>query len=361
MVAASEPLDGVDAGFGEISVLVSAVHRRAAIDGVEHPSALAELARSFAPWASEPVLASVVAAVRRRLLGLGEIESLLGEPTVSDVLINGPGPVLVERDGSLEVSSVVLDADGVRLLVDRISALTRRRPDVRSPVIESSLPSGHRVTVVVAPVAVRGPVVAIRRRRTDLAGIGSFVEARSGLIGQLLELVGEGSSILVAGVTGAGKTTLIGSLLDAVDPRERVVVIEDVAEIVTSHGDVARLVARDDGINPTVGLGDLVRVALRLRPDRIVVGEVRGAEATHLVHALSTGHRGGLASIHAGDAHAAAARLTSLYRAGVDGPLDDAGIDQLSRAFDKVVVLGRCPDGRRAIVDVADFRLGFRR
>lgn len=352
-------VDSDPVATAELSVLVSLVHHAAAIDGADTPEVLAEMVRSAAPWADVRSVESVVAAVRRRMLGLGEIEPLLALHDVSDVLINGPGPVYVERSGRLCESGVVLDSDGIRLLIDRIAALTHRRPDLRTPVVECSLPAGHRVAIAIPPVATSGPVIAIRRHRRDLSGLGSFGERRPGLLDSLAEAVADGASILVAGATGAGKTTLLGALLDLVADDERIVLIEDVAEVATSHPDVARLVARQNapGVDE-VGLGELVRLALRLRPDRIVVGEVRGSEAGHLVQALSTGHRGGLASIHAAGVTTAVARLTTLCEVDSATGRRTSAEYQLEFAFDLVAVVERDRQGRRSVVDVAAFDLG---
>ncbi|MCP3936265.1 MAG: CpaF family protein [Actinomycetia bacterium] len=342
---------------GELSVLVSSLHREAALGGVEAPDVLASMATKAAPWLGQEGVDAVVASTRRRLVGLGEIEPLLVASDISDILINGPGRVRVERAGHLEFSSIVLDSDGVRLLVDRIALLARRRPDARAPVLECVLPAGHRVTVAVAPVATGGPLIAIRRFRTDLHGIGSFDESRRGLIERLVDAVAVGESVLIAGPTGAGKTTLIGALIDLVPTDDRVVLIEDTAEVNTTHPDVARLVTRAE--SPTdlpIDLESLVRLALRLRPDRIVVGEVRGREARGLVQALNTGHRGGLASIHAASTAGALRRLWSLCDHGAAPRGGDPETEQLLEAFDLVAVVAPGQDGRRQLVDVAPSR-----
>jgi pilus assembly protein CpaF len=301
-----------------------------------------------------PLLGSADVEVRARslaadLVGLGPLQHLLDDPEVSDVMVNGPGQVWVERAGRLERSGVAVDRDEIERYVERLVAPLGLRADRTNPIVDARLPDGTRVGVVLPPIAVHGPVLAIRRHRPRSLPLGAF--APEAVAGLLAELVARRCNVAVYGATGAGKTTLLNALLALVDPSERVVTIEDVAELRPPGDHVVRLEARPgtaDGVG-RAELRDLVRAALRLRPDRIVVGEVRGAEANDMVWALSTGHDGSFATWHAAGAHDALLRLETLCALGAPGLSERAIRSQIHAAIDVLVGVARRPDGHRVV------------
>lgn len=321
----------------ERAALVSAVHQ-ASIDGDDH--SIHDVAVDVAPWIGSADRQRVVDAVLRRRGGLGEIQELLDDDAVTDVLVDGPGVVLVERNGQLERSGVVLDRSGVRLLVDRVARHCRPRPELRRPVAHGVLPGGVRATVVLSPTSASGPSIALRRHRRgawpleDLAG--SFTS-------QLRSAIDRRDNIVVVGSTGSGKTSLVAALLAEVPADERVVVIEDVAELAVGERCV-RLESDD-----RTDFRELVATSLRLRPDRIVVGEVRGSEAIDVLHALTSGHRGSMATVHAADGPSALRRLALLSGQGDDSIDVQLVREHWRSAVDRFVVMTRDADGRRTV------------
>ena len=284
-----------------------------------------------------------------------DLAALLADPDVSEILLNGGGEAFVERAGRLEPVTVDLDESGVRRVVERIIAPLGLRLDRSSPMVDARLPDGSRLHAVLPPVAVDGTCVAIRRfgaRRRTLADFGL---APVGV--ELLRwMTAAGWNVLLSGGTGAGKTTLLGVLAGQVPAGERIVTIEETAELALGRPHVVRLEAR--GANAegagAVPVRSLVRAALRLRPDRLVVGEVRGAEAFDLLQALNTGHCGSLCTIHANGPAEALARLESLVLlAGLGLPLE-AIRAQIRSSIDAVVHVARGPDGRRHIEAIAE-------
>lgn len=342
-----------------MSALEAVVHRRlleAGLDDHAVAEHLARWVRDEAPLLPAGEVAEVVARVRARVSGLGAIDPLLADPVVTDVLVNGPGPVWVDRSGRLERSEVVLDRAAIDLLVERILAPTGRRVDPASPVVDARLPDGSRVHVVVPPLAVDGPCVAIRRFATRRVALEDV--APSGVAELLRWAVRARANVVVSGATGSGKTTLLNALAAHVAPGERIVTIEDAAELVLPAEHVVRLETRPGSVEGVaeVSCRDLVRSALRMRPDRIVVGEVRGGEALELVAAMNTGHDGSLSTVHANGCEDALRRLETLVLlAGVALPLD-AVRDHLAAAVDLVVHIARVPGGGRRVVEVAEVR-----
>jgi pilus assembly protein CpaF len=288
-----------------------------------------------------------------RLVGLGPLQALLDDPEVSDVLVNGPGPVWVERAGLLEPTGVRVERQEILHALERLLAPLGLRADRSHPVVDARLPDGTRVSAVLEPLAVDGPLLAVRRHRAQLLPVEEFADAETAAV--LRCAIDRGDNLVVFGATGAGKTTLLNSLGALVDPRERVVVIEDVAELRLPGEHVVRLESRPgtaEGVG-RVTLAELVRAALRLRPDRIVVGEVRGAEALDMVWALSTGHRGCMSSVHARDAGDALARLeTMMVLALGDGVPLAAVHRQLVGAIDLLVGVSRDHGGARRVRSV---------
>jgi pilus assembly protein CpaF len=333
------------------------VHRRvlaSAPDEALDDWALADLVRAEAPLLDGATVGRVVARVRARIGGLGPLQSLLTDPAVSDVLVNGPGPVWVERAGRLERTPVSLDADAIRLLIERTVAPLGLRADRATPVVDARLDDGSRVHIVLPPLAVDGPAVTIRRFGAAAVPLASFC---TGAVADLLvEAVAVGLNMLVAGGTGAGKTTLLNALCHHLPPGERVVTVEDAAELRLPGDHVVRLETRPpapDGV-AAVGVRELVRAALRMRPDRIVVGEVRGAEALDMLQAMNTGHGGCLSTCHANGPVDALGRVeTMALLGGVDVPLA-AVRGQILGAVDLVVHVERSGGGGRRVAEVAE-------
>lgn len=257
---------------------------------------------------------SALAAVgdHRPVDGLEPLRPLLADATVTEVLINGPGPVWVERGGRLAQTGRRIDAAQLALLIERVTASIGLRVDRTSPIVDARLSDGSRVNVVVPPLALDGPVVSIRRFAASPVPLSAFGPVEVTRL--LVDLVTRRASILIVGPTSSGKTTLINALSAAIDPDERVVCIEDTAELRLAGHHVVRLEARpgnSEGVGE-VPLRRLVLTALRMRPDRLVVGEVRGAEAFDMLLALTSGHRGCLTSCHAADAEGGLRRLETL-------------------------------------------------
>lgn len=337
--------------------LVEVVHRRV-VDTMQHlpmPAAdIAAIVRALAPLTPTDVVDGVVERVAARVHGLGPLEPLLADPSVSEVMINGPGPVWIERGGNVSRSAVSLDRAAVNLVIERIVSPLGRRVDQLTPCVDGRLPDGSRVHVAVPPVAVDGPYVTIRRFVVPDVALELF--AAPPAVALLEELVDRGANIIVSGSTGAGKTTLLNALAGRVSPRHRVITIEDAAELRLEHPHVVRLEARPESREGggEVTIRDLVRNALRMRPDRMVVGEVRGPEALDLLHALNTGHAGCLSTLHANGPVDALRRLTALA-AAADERLGVAAVrDHVASAIDAVVHVGRVDGGARRVAAVAE-------
>ncbi|HKY66040.1 MAG TPA: ATPase, T2SS/T4P/T4SS family, partial [Acidimicrobiales bacterium] len=333
------------------------VHQRvlgATADALLDDAALAVLVRSEAPLLGADDVAATVTRVRARIGGLGPLQPLLADPAVSDVLVNGPGPVWVERSGRLERTGVLLDRPAIDLLVERVVAPLGLRADRTTPVVDARLPDGSRVHVVLPPLAVDGPVVTIRRFGAVAVPLGDF--CGPAVAGLLADVMAGGRNLVVSGGTGAGKTTLLNALCRLLPAGERVVTVEDAAELRLPGEHVVRLETRPgsaDGLAP-VGVRALVRAALRMRPDRIVVGEVRGAEALDMVQAMNTGHGGCLSTCHANSGVDALRRLETM--ALLDGaPVPLAAVrSQIAGAVDVVVHVERGRGARRAIAEVVE-------
>lgn len=303
------------------------------------------------------------AEVRRlleaRTVGLGPLDPLFDDPEVDEIMISGTSPVWVERRGRLEVTAVRFASDGDLLhAIERMLAAVGRRVDRSEPLCDARLPNGSRVHVALPPLAVDGPSVTIRRFRDrhwsldELVGDGTCVPA---LADEIRAAVADRRSILISGGTGVGKTTTLGALAGLLPPDERIVTVEDTAELRLPHPHVVRLEAqpaRPDG-RGAVPIRELVRNALRMRPDRIVVGEVRGAEALDMVLALTSGHDGSLSTIHARAPEAALRRLETLCLMADAGLPHDAIGRMVGDAVDVVLQQTRDRDGRRRISSAA--------
>jgi pilus assembly protein CpaF len=302
----------------------------------------------------------IVARILRDTVGLGPLEELLADPDVEEVMVNGPDRVYVERRGRIEPTDVhFADEAELRNSIERILAPLGRRVDELSPMVDARLADGSRVNVVIPPLAVDGPALSIRRFAAARPGPADLVEMGTltpDMRGLLEVAVRERRSLLVSGGTGSGKTTLLNALSVFVAAEERVVTIEDAAELRLQQPHVVRLESRPASVEGRgeVTIRDLLRNALRMRPDRIVIGEVRGPEALDLLTALNTGHRGAMSTLHANSPADALRRLETLaLMAGVGLP--HAAIrEQLGRGFELVLHLERLADGRRIVTEVAE-------
>jgi len=345
-------------GDGELD---ERVHRRLLDGGADlgaDPAALRGavlgLVRREAPLLGGAALADVVDRVHARVRGLGPLEPLLADPEVTEVMVNGPGPVWVERRGVLERLDVVLDQPTIEHLIERIVGPLGLRVDRAAPVVDARLPDGSRVNAVVPPLAVDGPCLTIRR--FGARGVELDAVCPPGVAALLRWAVRSRCNVLVAGGTGAGKTTLLNALAAEIPPGERVVTVEDAAELRLPREHVVRLEARPANAEGAgeVRVRDLVRNALRMRPDRIIVGEVRGAEALDMLQALNTGHDGSLTTVHANSPTDALRRVETLaLMAGVGLP-HAAVREQVASALEVVVHQARLPDGSRVVESVTE-------
>jgi pilus assembly protein CpaF len=302
----------------------------------------------------------LVTRVVRDSVGLGPLEPLLADPTVEEVMVNGPGVVYVERRGRIEAADVAFTGEEeLRNAIERILAPLGRRVDELSPMVDARLADGSRVNVVIPPLALDGPLLSIRRFGAarpgpdELVALGTLSAARRCT---LEAAVAGRRSVLVSGGTGSGKTTLLNALSSFIAPAERVVTIEDAAELRLQQPHVVRLESRPAGVEGRgeVTIRDLLRNALRMRPDRIVIGEVRGPEALDLLTALNTGHDGALSTVHANSPAEALSRLETLVlMAGVGLP-HAAVAAQVRRGIDLVVHLERRRDGSRVVTEIAE-------
>ncbi|HEU4737815.1 MAG TPA: CpaF family protein [Solirubrobacterales bacterium] len=302
----------------------------------------------------------VVERIVRDSVGLGPLEVLLADPAVEEVMVNAHDRIYVERRGLLEATAVAFESEGdLRNAIERILAPLGRRVDELSPMVDARLADGSRVNVVIPPLAIDGPALSIRRFGATRPGPEELVAM--GTLGgeqrQLLQRAVAGRrSILVSGGTGSGKTTLLNALSSFIGAGERVVTIEDAAELRLQQPHVVRLESRPAGVEGRgeVTIRDLLRNALRMRPDRIVIGEVRGVEALDLLTALNTGHDGALSTVHANSPADALSRLETLaLMAGVGLP-HAAVAEQVRRGIDLVVHLERQADGARRVTEIAE-------
>jgi pilus assembly protein CpaF len=304
--------------------------------------------------------ARLVARVVERSFGLGPLEPLLSDPTVDEVMVNGPEHVWVERNGRIESTTARFAGESdLRHAIERILAPLGRRVDEAEPLCDARLPDGSRVNVVVAPLALDGSVLTIRRFRPrgfgpdDLISNGTWAPPLHDL---LRAAVRARCNILISGGTGSGKTTTLNALTEFIGEHERIVTVEDAAELRLRHAHVVRLEARPASLEGRgeVTVRRLVRNALRMRPDRIVVGEVRGAEALDMLSAMSSGHDGSLSTVHAGSPEEALRRVETLALMAGLGLPHEAIRDQVAGALDLVVHQARMADGSRRVVAVSE-------
>lgn len=335
-----------------IAGIVDQIHRLV-LDKGESVDIGREVIR-VAPLLSAAQRAVACRKVNARLAGLGPLEEILDDPEVSEIMINGPGPIWIERHGRLSRHPLTLERHEIDLLIERIVAPIGRRVDRRSPLVDGRLPDGSRVNVVIPPIALDGPCVTIRRFVLATHALEAF--AGPDICSQLRDCVASGANMVVSGGTGAGKTTLLNAIAGAVDPTARIITVEDAAELQLAHPHVVRLEARPESAE---GVGELtirtlVRNALRMRPDRLVVGEVRGDEALDLIQALNTGHRGCLSTVHANGPADVLRRLETLALLAGEGLPLDAVRAQIAAALDIIVHVERGADGRRQVSEIAE-------
>ncbi len=294
------------------------------------------------------------------VLGYGPLEPFLADDTVTEIMVNGFDRVYVERGGRIEATGASFADDShVMRIIEKVVSQIGRRIDEASPMVDARLPDGSRVNAIVPPLSLEGPVLTIRKFARDPYTIDDLVgfETLTEEVVQLLDMAVRGKlNVLISGGTGTGKTTLLNALSAFVPDEERIITIEDAAELQLQQRHVVRLESRPPNIEGQgeVRIRELVRNALRMRPDRIIVGEVRGAETVDMLQAMNTGHEGSLTTIHANTPRDALARLETLVlTAGVDLPLR-AIREQISSAFDLIVHLSRLVDGSRRITHVTE-------
>ena len=303
---------------------------------------------------------TLIRQVVDEVCGLGPIQPLLEDKEITEVMINGVGALFYERGGELYPAETVFDSpEQIMIVMDRILAPLGRRLDRSNPLVSARLANGDRVNAVAAPIAIDGPAVTIRKFSDRIRTLERLVEVGSmpAWYAQLLSWAVRCSrSIAVAGGTGSGKTTLLNALSCEIPPGERIVTIEDSAELrFDAHPNVVRLEARDSSIEGSgeVTIRDLVKNALRMRPDRIVVGEVRSGECIDILNAMNTGHEGSLTTLHAGSAEEALMRLVLMARFGMDLPTDLIE-EQIATAIDLIVVTRRLSDGTRVVTSLTE-------
>ena len=353
-----------DAGLVEPGLLDRVRWRVAAMGSPPTPALVASALRDEGgALRGDTELRAVLRALQSEIVGAGPLEPLLRDASVTDVLVNGPDEVWVDRGDGLQRAAVrFADDTAVRRLAQRLAAPTGRRLDDAQPWVDARLAGGVRLHAVLPPIAPAGTCLSLRIARTrvfsldELVAVGS-VPSDGALL--LARLVASRAAFLITGGTGTGKTTLLSSLLSLVDPCDRVLLVEDAGELAPAHPHVVRLEARPANLEGAgaVTLRDLVRQALRMRPDRVVVGEVRGAEVVDLLAALNTGHEGGCGTLHANSARDVPARLEAL--AAVAGLDRQALHSQLAAGLRLAVHLARARDtGRRRVAEVCVLERG---
>ncbi|MDQ2767094.1 MAG: CpaF family protein [Gemmatimonadota bacterium] len=321
--------------------------------------AVFEFLRAEATPLSQREREDIVEQIIYEVMGLGPIEPLFRDPTVSDILVNGPREIYVERGGRLSRVAASFRNDAHLLaVIDRIVSRVGRRVDEASPMVDARLPDGSRINAIIPPLALDGPVLSIRRFGTDLAA--DQLVANGTLTQDMMMLFGScvqaRLNIMISGGTGAGKTTMLNALSSYIPIHERVITIEDAAELQLHQDHVVRLETRppnSEGRGEVLAR-DLVKNALRMRPDRIIIGEVRAGEALDMLQAMNTGHEGSLTTIHANTPRDAIARLeTMILMAGTTLPIR-AMREQISSAMDLIVQVARLTDGSRRVTSIVE-------
>jgi pilus assembly protein CpaF len=354
-----------EVNLSEIAELTTA-QRRARLERV-----VGRMVSREGPVLSTAERTRLIRRVIDEAIGLGVLEPLLADPSVTEIMVNGPDEVFLEREGRLERADITFtDEAQLYQTIDRIVSQVNRRVDESSPMVDARLPTGERVNVIIPPLALRGPTMTIRRfprlfTLAQLVEMGSLDAPTE----QLLRACVTGKlNVVISGGTGAGKTTLLNAMSAAVPPGERIITVEDNAELRLQQPHVVTLEARPANVEGkgAVSIRDLVRNSLRMRPDRIIVGEVRGAETLDMLQALNTGHEGSLVTVHANSPDDAIHRLETLATMSELHIPFEALRDQINSAIHMIVQIDRFADGRRRLSEVAlvastrrdTFRLG---
>ena len=369
--AARKPKDNVSNSFQQLKL---AVHNRLfeSLDVSKLESLDQHMASSKVTQAITDILneegrlitetdrAKLVDEIKNELLGLGPLEPLLWDDDITDIMVNGPNQVYVERFGKLYLTDVSFqDASHLMLIIDRIVSQVGRRVDEASPMVDARLPDGSRINAIIPPLALDGPSLSIRRfgrKRYDITDLVAKNSLTPEMVEFLHAIVRARLNILVAGGTGSGKTTMLNCLSAFVPVDERIVTIEDSAELVLQQPHVVRLETRPSNVEGKgeVSQRDLVKNTLRMRPDRIIVGEVRGAEVFDMLQAMSTGHDGSIATIHANNPRESVMRLEMMMMlAGAQIP-QKAMRQQISSAINMVVHVSRMSDGTRKLMKISE-------
>jgi pilus assembly protein CpaF len=302
----------------------------------------------------------VVRQIEDEVMGLGPLEPLLADPSISDILVNGAHQVYVERSGKIESTDVRFNDDAHLLnIIDRIVSKVGRRIDESMPMVDARLQDGSRVNAIIPPLAIDGPILSIRRFGRDTLTMDDLIRFGSvspAIVDVLKAIVLARLNVMISGGTGSGKTTLLNIMSSYIPERERIITIEDSAELQLRQPHVVRLETRQVNVEGKgqITQRDLVRNSLRMRPDRIVVGEVRGAEALDMLQAMNTGHDGSLTTVHANSSRDALSRIeTMVAMSGVQFPIA-ALRAQIASAIDLIVHMERHEDGRRRITSVQE-------
>ncbi|MFI8961125.1 CpaF family protein [Streptomyces sp. NPDC053493] len=336
----------------EMSALAAA-ERRARLERV-----LGHIISREGPVLSTAERAQLIRRVVDEALGLGVLEPLLEDASITEIMVNGPDQIYIERAGRVELLPLRFAShEQLMQTIERIVSTVNRRVDESNPMVDARLPSGERVNVIIPPLSLTGATLTIRRfprsyTLHEMIGLGSLDEQMLLLLSGLVQAK---FNIIVSGATGTGKTTLLNALSGLIPEGERVITIEDSAELQLQQSHVIRLEARPPNIEGRgqVTIRDLVRNSLRMRPDRIVVGEVRGGETLDMLQAMSTGHDGSLATVHANSAEDALMRLQTLASMSEVKVPFEALRDQINSAVDVLVQLTRHPDGTRRVTEIA--------
>jgi pilus assembly protein CpaF len=338
--------------LAEMSALAAA-ERRARLERV-----LGHIISREGPVLSTKERTAIIRRVVDEALGLGILEPLLEDPSITEIMVNGPDKIYIERGGRVEpVDARFSSAEQLLQTIERIVSTVNRRVDESNPMVDARLPSGERVNVIIPPLSLTGPTLTIRRfprayTLHELIGLGTLDEH---MLMLLASLVRAKFNVIVSGGTGSGKTTLLNALSGLIPDGERIITVEDAAELQLQQEHVIRLETRPPNVEGQgrITIRDLVRNSLRMRPDRIIVGEVRGGETLDMLQAMSTGHDGSLATVHANSAEDAVLRLQTLASMSEVKIPFEALRDQINSAVDVIVQLQRHVDGTRRIVEIA--------